>query len=44
MRHADKDAGGECEEIYRANWFLTLINFAEENNPLHIPKKQVLRK
>ena len=26
MRHSDKDAGGECEEIYRDDWFLTQSN------------------
>ena len=31
MRHSDKDAGGECEEIYRDDWFLTQSNsFTEE--------------
>lgn len=34
MRHSDKDAGGEHEEIYRAEWYLTQSDsFAEKNIP-----------
>lgn len=35
MTHSDKDAGGECKEIYRAGWFLTQQFCREKKSPTH---------